>query len=382
MSENEAKAPIKVTSWHGGSFAMVPQAVVKEWTPYITATGLAVYTVLCSYADNATGHSFPKQKTIADLLGISVSTVSDLIADMAELGLLTIKPVKDSQGRFEHNEYYLCQPSSPAIPLEQAPRFRREATRKAKKARQTVSIPSTAEIDKLLGGQVTTRSQASNQQKPGILQAEARLLVVSDKLDSLRELDSRELDSRGTAPAVPPSAPPVKPSLPAPDLRTVKPTTPKSKRTETPEETAYYAACVPVVARACRIDLKVTGEWARCKKPLQALYHATVRPTPELLSQHYETPTGYWYTQDFRGKKGETPEPHWIQNTWGKATGNAPPVNGPPGGKAKPQRILGPSMLDLRRQREAAAEAERRRRYGIPDDDSGHDGHVRGAVAL
>lgn len=95
---------------------------------------------------------------------------------------------------------------------------------------------------------------------------------------------------------------------------------------ETPEETAYYAACVPVVARVCRIDLKVTGEWARCKKPLQALYHATIRPTPDLLALHYETPAGYWYAHDFRGQKGETPEPHWIQNTWGKAVSAAPRV--------------------------------------------------------
>lgn len=144
------------------------------------------------------------------------------------------------------------------------------------------------------------------------------------------ETTNREKEGEA-AKAAAQSAPPVKPSKPV----LSEPKKPVSRqRKEPPEETAYYAECVPVVARVCRIDLAITGEWARCKKPLQALYHATIRPTPELLAVHYERPTGYWYAHDFRGLKGDPPEPHWIQNTWGKATSGAPRVvngNGPPG---------------------------------------------------
>lgn len=111
------------------------------------------------------------------------------------------------------------------------------------------------------------------------------------------------------------------PLLTKPVLK-LDPSKPKAKpeRKETPEETAYFAACVPVMARVCQIDLNITGGWARCKKVLQALYHATIRPTPELLERHYGQPDGYWFSRDWRGQKGDTPEPHFIQNTWGKAT--------------------------------------------------------------
>lgn len=148
---------------------------------------------------------------------------------------------------------------------------------------------------------------------------------------------------------------PANPPKPVEAAKSEKSKTAGKVRKEPPEETAYYAECVPVVARVCRIDLAITGEWARCKKPLQALYHATIRPTPELLTAHYERPTGYWYAHDFRGKQGDPPEPHWIQNTWGKATSAAPRVvNGNGHARAAPM-----SRSDRNRQilDEAMAEA-------------------------
>ena len=140
-------------------------------------------------------------------------------------------------------------------------------------------------------------------------------LELSDKPSVKPSEVAAAADAAPPAPVAEKPSPPVVPSRPK-----------KAGRQETPEETAYYAACVPALAEVCQVDLRVPGEWARCKKPLQALYHATVRPTPALIRQHYGTAGGYWYASDFRGKKGEAPEPHFVQNTWGKATSAAPRV--------------------------------------------------------
>lgn len=74
-----------------------------------------------------------------------------------------------------------------------------------------------------------------------------------------------------------------------------------------------------MIAQACNYDLGVNGVWAQCKKPLQALYHAEVRPTPELIEREFIATDGYWRQDHWKGKKGEYPEPHEFPNNWKRA---------------------------------------------------------------
>ena len=97
---------------------------------------------------------------------------------------------------------------------------------------------------------------------------------------------------------------------------------------------------------------------------------ARVEATADLVRQHYG-PGGWWYQCDWRGQKGEFPRPEQVIETWGQWERAAPPaVNGKPPGKGRHseawQKLAeGPTMIDLRLERERKAEEERRRQYGI-----------------
>lgn len=244
---------------------------------------------------------------IAKGTGLSKPAVVTATASLVERGLL----IKRTRGQNLANNYRLnIQTSKATLPDE---------------ASQATLPPQTSKA---------TLPEVVNEVNPP---SKAALPEVVKQVNTQKKLNKpvKETERKGGAASAAPPPPPSKPVVSEPTP--ASPKRPGRAAKETPEETAYYAACVPVVARACRIDLKVPGEWARCKKPLQALYHATVRPTPDLIALHYEMPAGYWYTRDFRGQKGETPEPHWIQNTWGKAVSATPtPPNGNGHARAAP----------------------------------------------
>lgn len=154
------------------------------------------------------------------------------------------------------------------------------------------------------------------------------------------------------APAAPPPPPPPAPSEPKTVPQPASPKKTGRAAQETPEETAYYRACVPVMARAAELDLKVDGVWAQCQKALRALYHAEVRPTPDLIEREFVRRDGYWYTQFWKGRdKNEPPEPHDFPGNWKRAmTWRSKPslsvVNGQP--RAAPPQEDGIAALRAR----------------------------------
>jgi DNA-binding transcriptional ArsR family regulator len=62
--------------------------IVSEYARRIRPSGLAVYVVLCYFANSKTQTCYPTKKAIADLLGISRKTVSRKIKLLTEIGLV------------------------------------------------------------------------------------------------------------------------------------------------------------------------------------------------------------------------------------------------------------------------------------------------------
>lgn len=309
MSKRQDSETFRVGWWNGADFFITPRVIYREWGPYLGTAGLAVYTALASYADSSTGDAYPSLDLIAANTDLTAKTVGECIGDMVELGLIAKTTVKSETGKQERNEYTLLKPGSPTTPIDAAPRFRRAAQRKArqeaKSAASQVMITSQPSND-YSASQVTITAKPSNTPLGG-------QVIITQELESIRN-KNQENKNQGCAPI---SAPPNKPSSSPSKVKTA----PRQRDPKlSPDEQAYYAETVPVMAEACCIDLAVEGAWARCQKQLRALYHATVRPTPDLLRREYIQPGGHWYTHDWRGLKGQAPEPQHIAATWGAAT--------------------------------------------------------------
>ncbi len=112
------------------------------------------------------------------------------------------------------------------------------------------------------------------------------------------------------------AAPPLPPAIVPP---ADPPSKPARARRETPEQSAWFNALVPVVARVCCLDLNVAGAYAQCKKALQAIEHAKTPPTEALLVELFEAPTGYWFSNFPGNRDGLPPKPHQIPNEWARA---------------------------------------------------------------
>lgn len=69
------------------------------------------------------------------------------------------------------------------------------------------------------------------------------------------------------------------------------------------------------MANACRMDLEANK--GRLLKEAKILEKASPSPTPELIGAKYG-PGGWWYLNDWRGKRGEAPSPATIRETWGR----------------------------------------------------------------
>ena len=262
-----------------------------------------VALALADHGEDDGSQIFPSVARLAWKTGYTERRVQQILRSLEEKGL--IEPVAHAQGGRGHAAEYQMYTE----------RVKRNAPFSAKgEIRERVK--STAQRVKSSAERVKSSAERV---KSTAIKGEAGFTPTI--IDSSLQPSVQPSGVAAAAGAAPPAPVAEKPSPP------VVPSRPKKAgRQETPEETAYYAACVPALAEVCQVDLRVPGEWARCKKPLQALYHATVRPTPALIRQHYGTAGGYWYASDFRGKKGEAPEPHFVQNTWGKATSAAPRV--------------------------------------------------------
>ena len=159
-----------------------------------------------------------------------------------------------------------------------------------------------------------------------------------------------------------PQAPPeVRPTAKPTRARPSKPVLDGTANTPTSQQ-----ALVGALAEATGMATRLNG--SRLGKAAAQL--ARVEATADLVRQHYG-PGGWWYQCDWRGQKGEFPRPEQVIETWGQWERAAPPNgNGKPPGKGRHseawQKLAeGPTMIDLRLERERKAEEERRRQYGI-----------------
>ncbi len=86
----ETNAKIEVRDLRNGNWYWIHRAVIKEYTPKIGATGIAVYNFLASCVDTRQS-CFPSQKYIAEHLGYSRATINKTIKILEENELISIE---------------------------------------------------------------------------------------------------------------------------------------------------------------------------------------------------------------------------------------------------------------------------------------------------
>ncbi len=86
----ETNTKIEVRDLRNGNWYWIHRAVIKEYTPKIGSTGIAVYNFLASCADTRQS-CFPSQKYIAENLGYSRATVNKAIQVLEANDLIRIE---------------------------------------------------------------------------------------------------------------------------------------------------------------------------------------------------------------------------------------------------------------------------------------------------
>ena len=71
------------------------------------AYGIAVYAVLCRFANNDTQEAYPSLATIARLIGCSKPTVIKSLKTLETEALISIEKVKSQHGDHDHNRCWL-----------------------------------------------------------------------------------------------------------------------------------------------------------------------------------------------------------------------------------------------------------------------------------
>jgi DNA-binding MarR family transcriptional regulator len=78
----------KIRSLNKDGWYWSNKRIISEYGRRIRPSGLAVYDILCYFANSKTQTCYPTKKAIADLLGISRKTVSREIKLLTEIGLV------------------------------------------------------------------------------------------------------------------------------------------------------------------------------------------------------------------------------------------------------------------------------------------------------
>lgn len=89
-----------------GPFVIIPLWVVTH--PDISPSALRVYAVLASFA-NQRHACWPGKERIADDANLSRNTVDEALKQLADAGMLTVRPRYDDEGRQTTNHYHLVQ---------------------------------------------------------------------------------------------------------------------------------------------------------------------------------------------------------------------------------------------------------------------------------
>ena len=232
---------------------------VKGFTPVIEVmvqeVGLvqaAVYGVVWRYCQRRDGVCTASHGTIAEALGLARGTVQRHIGELCEAGYL------------------------------------RDTTPDRKNRPHIYADTGRAQIIGLVSAKVTVSGNDS---------------TVSEKYSPLYQKDTRrEYDS-------------IEESIPA-DAETSTPSeqgkpAPKQKAAKPPAANLYPLA--RALSEVCSIDLEANkGKlFAEAKR----LSKATPPPTYDLIAEHYRR-GGAWYTQDWRGKRGDRPQLGQVRLTW------------------------------------------------------------------
>jgi predicted transcriptional regulator len=88
-------------------FIMVTKEVIDNDSLLMKPVDLAVYVVLCMYADNRTKASNPKVETIAKKARCSERVARRSIRNLEEAGYIKVKPRYDARGHQSSNQYIL-----------------------------------------------------------------------------------------------------------------------------------------------------------------------------------------------------------------------------------------------------------------------------------
>lgn len=99
-----------VVDFRSSKFIRVTREVVADTSKLRHASDIAVYTVLCYYADNTTKELNPKIKTIAEKARCSESTVKRALKNLEEAGYIEITHRYNSFGHRASNQYRLLDP--------------------------------------------------------------------------------------------------------------------------------------------------------------------------------------------------------------------------------------------------------------------------------
>lgn len=91
-----------------GNYAVIPHWLITAVKP----TTIVVYLAMRTWADNSTGHAFPKVKSIADRAGVSTITATRAIAELDEAGALRRDARHRSDGSQTSNSYHLSSHTS------------------------------------------------------------------------------------------------------------------------------------------------------------------------------------------------------------------------------------------------------------------------------
>lgn len=99
-----------VVDFRANNFIRVTREVVDNTEKLTHSTDIAVYAVLCMYADNQRMESNPKIETIAEKARCSVRTVKRSLARLKDAGYIDVEHRSNRYGHRASSIYYLLDP--------------------------------------------------------------------------------------------------------------------------------------------------------------------------------------------------------------------------------------------------------------------------------
>ena len=97
----------KIRSLGDKNWYWVSKSVLNQYGLILKSSGIAVYSILASYANSKSQTCFPTQKTIAERIGLSRRTVNRKVRVLKDLNLVK---VRRTRGRCL---YFLLKPDAP-----------------------------------------------------------------------------------------------------------------------------------------------------------------------------------------------------------------------------------------------------------------------------